>query len=206
MNSKQRTVTLITTVAFVVAAILFTVTFVHAVWYAPDVQVAVARADTVTTSSTSARTSTSSPPYRLIIPTLSINAGVQYVGVKSNGNMATPSNFTDVGWYKYGTTPGDIGSAVFAGHVDNGLGLAGVFKHLKDLKVGDSIYVQSKDGTKLHFVIYDIESYDYNSAPTERIFNAHAYIGLNLITCDGDWVPSGKTYDHRLVVYSRLQP
>jgi sortase A len=192
-------------IVLIAALCTFAYTLVHALWYAPDSEIAMPMgASHIASTSTTYREATSSLPYRLIIPAVSVNAAVQYVGIKSNGNMATPSNFTDVGWYKYGTTPGQIGSAVMAGHVDNGLALAGVFKHLKDLKIGDDIYVQSKDGTRLHFVVSDIESYDYTSAPADTIFNAHEYPGLNLITCDGDWVQSGKTYDHRLVVYSRL--
>jgi hypothetical protein len=27
--------------------------------------------------------------------------------------------------------------------------------------------------------------------------------GLNLITCTGDWLPDKKTYDHRVLVYTK---
>ena len=36
-------------------------------------------------------------------PALGIDAFVRHVGVNAQGDMATPGNFTDVGWYKYGT-------------------------------------------------------------------------------------------------------
>jgi len=143
-------------------------------------------------------------PVRLIIPSLNINASVQYVGVNAEGNMRAPSNFTDVAWYEYGAAPGEIGSAVIDGHVDNGLGLNGVFKHLNSLAVGDDIYVVARSGARLHFVVSDVELYPYNAAPSDLIFSRADAAWLNLITCDGAWVSGQRTYDHRLVVFAKL--
>ena len=147
---------------------------------------------------------TSSLPLRIIIPALSINASIQDVGVNILGNMKAPNNFTDVAWYKYGTVPGTQGSAVIAGHVDNGLGLSGVFKHLSDIKIGGDIYIDTVDGTELHFVVSDIQIYPYNSVPTQTLFGQKDAARLNLITCEGTWVGGRDTYDHRLVVYTTL--
>lgn len=143
-------------------------------------------------------------PARLIIPAIDIDADVQHVGIKADGSMSTPSNFTDVGWYKYGTIPGQTGSAVIDGHVDNGLSLAGVFKHLVELKVGDDVYVDQKDGSKLHFIVVDIKSFPYDKAPSELIFGRSDAARLNLITCKGDWIKDEKTYAERLVVFTKL--
>ena len=144
-------------------------------------------------------------PQRLIIPALSINANVQYVTVNAKGNMGTPNNFTDVSWYKPGTQPGGVGSAVMAGHVDNGLSLAGVFKKLDTIQVGDDVYVQEVNGTKLHFKVEKVTSYPYTEVPVEAIFtSSDGSKRLNLITCVGAWVPGQKTYDRRLVVYTKL--
>lgn len=143
-------------------------------------------------------------PDRLIIPSLEINANVQYTGVNSKGNMGTPNNFTDVAWFKPGTVPGEEGSAVMAGHVDNGLALDGVFKHLEDIEVGDKIDVVRNDKVVLHFQVVRVTSYPYDQVPAEEIFGSKEGKFLNLITCVGDWVPGEKTYDRRLVVYSKL--
>lgn len=149
--------------------------------------------------------STSTLPLRLSIPSIGVSAGVQYVGVKSDGSMANPSNFTDVGWYKSGTVPGAIGSAVMAGHVDNALALAGVFKHLGNVKPGDDVYVTRKDGVKLHFVVDSLEYYDYRNAPNRQIFtSSDGKAHLNLVTCAGTWVSSQHSYTQRLVVYTTL--
>jgi sortase A len=187
--------TILIAVATVCAAVVFFWTGVHALFYAPDSEVA---------SSMPIVAATSSEPVRLIIPSLNIDANVQQVGITKAGAMGTPSNFTDVAWYKYGPAPGHLGSSVIDGHVDNGLSLAGVFKHLVDIRVGDDVYVVDKVGAKLHFVVTDIESYPYEDAPSQDIFARTDKARLNLITCEGIWVPAGKTYDHRLVVYTEL--
>lgn len=143
-------------------------------------------------------------PALLAIPSLGITANVQQTGLTKSGAMGTPSNFTDVAWYKYGPAPGQAGSAVIDGHVDNGLALAGVFKHLGDIKLGDDVYVTTTSGQKLHFKVVDIEIYPYQDAPTNVIFNRDDQVRLNLITCDGTWVKGGHTYNERLVVFTTL--
>lgn len=148
--------------------------------------------------------SPSEHPARLMIPRLKIDAVVQEVGITKEGNMGVPSNFTDVAWYKYGVAPGGRGSAVIAGHVDNGLGLSGVFKNLNELEAGDKIHVKRVDGTYANFVVTGKRSYPYDAVPTEVIFNPSGSPRLNLITCGGSWLQSEKTYDERLVVYAEL--
>jgi LPXTG-site transpeptidase (sortase) family protein len=178
-----------------VAAVLFVATMARAVLYAPDSEMNTV-ADTVPTSV--------SDPARLIIPALDIDAVVQHVGRNAKGSMAVPTNYTDVGWYRQGPRPGQSGSAVIDGHVNNGLGLSGVFERLHELKAGDDVYVRREDGTRIHFVVTGSRSYPYTEAPTEVIFNPAGSERLNLITCDGDWLPEAKTYDERLVVFTKL--
>jgi sortase A len=141
-------------------------------------------------------------PDRLIIPSLAIDTKVTEVGVTKSGNMASPKGFKDVGWYKYGPVPGARGSAVIAGHVDNALALNGVFKRLDELKADDDLYVRDASGKEIHFKVMAVETYPYDKAPAERIFNATDGYKLNLITCAGTWNQALKTYDKRLVVYT----
>jgi sortase A len=143
-------------------------------------------------------------PSRLEIPSVNIDAKVLQVGVGVSGNMAVPPNFIDVGWYKYGTIPGQLGSAVIDGHVDNGLALDGVFKHLGDVQINDDIYIVTNGGARRHFIVTDIQAYPYTDVPTDLIFNQADSARLNLITCEGAWVQGKKTYDHRLVVFAQL--
>ncbi len=144
-------------------------------------------------------------PVRLSIPSIGVDAAVQSVGITKKGSMSSPSNFTDVGWYRYGTVPGERGSAVLAGHLDNGLALAGVLKRLQEVHVGDVIGVATKDGVKLTFKVTEINTYSFRDAPTDLIFNRVDAARLNIITCAGDWIQSEKTYSKRLVVSAVLE-
>ena len=192
--------------AVTLAAIgIFAWTFIHAAVFAPESNGFVATVSAAAPADLY-REGTSSLPAFLIIPALKIKARVQHVGLNGSGNMRAPDNFTDVAWYEYGAVPGLLGSAVVAGHVDNGLGLDGVFKHLSDLQVNDDIYIQTAGGTMLHFKVSDKEVYPYRAVPTEVLFDQNDAPRLNLITCDGTWVPGSDTYDERIVIYARLVP
>lgn len=148
--------------------------------------------------------SASSTPVQLIIPSISLNANVQWVGKTVGGNMAVPNNFTDVGWYRLGFYPGTLGNAVMAGHLDNGKGTPAVFEHLRDLKIGDEVKVVNRGGDILTFKVTGEALYEYTNAPLQMIFGTSTKSHLNLITCEGVWDPVKKIYDKRLIVYTEL--
>jgi LPXTG-site transpeptidase (sortase) family protein len=124
---------------------------------------------------------------------------MQYVGITKSGKMATPNNFSDVGWFQYGTLPGDKGSAIIAGHVDNGLAFPAVFADLGNASVGDDVYVDTVGGSTLHFKVVNIKNYDAE-AKTEDIFNQNDGKYIKLITCAGTWSIVHRTHDQRVVV------
>lgn len=146
---------------------------------------------------------TSSPgvvtPARLKIPSLGVNAAVEAVGQKADGTMGTPQDFDNVAWYAPGAKPGAPGSAVFAGHVNNALMKAGVFENLSKIKKGDYVTVEDSSGRSKVYRVSSVEEYAAN-APTETLFATSGPSRVVLITCDGDWVPSARTFDKRLVV------
>lgn len=194
MISARKVILIITLAAFAV----FGFTAYKVFFYAPDTEIPLGKVNETR------EYPSEDLPVRLVIPTLQIDTDIQHVGVTAKGNMANPDNFTDVGWYKYGTAPGYIGSAVVAGHVDNALALDGVFKRLHELKEGDDIYIETKGGETLRFRVRRSASYAYDNAPTETIFNTKDVSRLNLITCTGSWLKEFRTYDKRLVVYTEL--
>src|SRR3989344_901555 len=197
---KRRLLTLFVALATVFGTVIFATTGVETLWYTSDTEVVPPTEEIETREVLSG-----DHPTRLRVPALGIDAHVQEVGVNALGNMAAPNNFTDAGWYKYGTPPGFVGSAVITGHVDNGLALPGGFKHLDELKIGDDIYVEKKDGTELHFKVTEIQKYQYKREPLKTLFSRRDLARVNLITCGGTWVPGERSYDERLVVYTELE-
>ena len=138
-------------------------------------------------------------PKQLNIPIIKVSAKIQYIGLAANGKMATPNNFTDVGWFQNGVIPGNKGSAVIDGHVDNGLAFPAVFANLDNLNIGDDIYIDTIGRDTLHFQVTNIKNYDAN-AETSEIFNQNDGNYLKLITCAGTWSILHRTHDQRLVI------
>ncbi len=143
-------------------------------------------------------------PNTLSIPSLDINAKVQQVGITTKGRMATPSNFKDVGWYRYGAKPGENGTAVIDGHLDNGLAFPAVFNKLGDIKVGDDIYVTNGESKTLHYVVTGSTLYDFNAEAVDVFAQNKNEKTLKLITCAGNWIDAFRTHDKRLVVSATL--
>lgn len=145
-----------------------------------------------------------SAPVQLRIPSIGVNAQIQQVGITPSGAMGIPTSYDDVGWYKYGVTPGMLGSAVFAGHFDGKETPRAVFYDLSKLKEGDVVEVLDKDGNILKFKVVETKIYDYASS-TEEIFKGDlSKARLNLITCSGDWVKASKRYNKRIVVFTEF--
>lgn len=143
-------------------------------------------------------------PAVLTIPALGVTAAVERVGKKADGTMAAPTTFGDVAWYALGARPGETGNAVIAGHVNNALTSAGVFEHLSDIKIGDTVTVADASGKTLDYFVAKIDEYAADQAPAATVFATEGPSQLVLITCDGDWVASAHSFSKRLVVYARL--
>lgn len=141
-------------------------------------------------------------PVRLKIPKIDINSAVTRVGVAESGEMDSPSNPDEAGWFELGIRPGSVGSSVIAGHFDDKNGEDGVFRRLGELKSGDVILVEDDKGESLVFVVNETKLYDPGQA--EEVFSQSDGKHLNLITCDGAWDKTKKSYSKRLVVFAEV--
>ncbi|UFT99050.1 class F sortase [Radiobacillus kanasensis] len=143
-------------------------------------------------------------PSSISIPAIDVEAKVHEVGLLENGQMGVPEDFTSTGWYEPGTMPGDQGSAVIAGHVDDKSGPA-VFFYLKELEAGNQVIITGAKGEKLTFEVVGKEVFPQNDAPVEDIFGYTSRRMLNLITCTGPFDRSKGGHIERLVVYTELK-
>ncbi len=138
-------------------------------------------------------------PMRVIIPSIKLDTMVVGVGLDAKGEMDVPSGKTkNVGWYKDGTIPGEIGSAVIDAHV------FAAFDRLRELKEGADVYVVETSGSKLHFQVTYRKVYPLRDVPLNKLFLTQDARRLNLITCAGSLTRDHSTYDHRLIVYTTL--
>lgn len=138
-------------------------------------------------------------PERLTIAAISVDTSVEMVGLNAAGNMAVPSSYKTVAWYKDGARVNAAGSTVIAGHLNNSLGMAGVFERLHTLGLGDTIVVEG-EGNQVEYVVREMTVYDAELAPTDEIFTTDGPSQLVLITCNGAWDQGARSYDKRLVI------
>lgn len=138
----------------------------------------------------------------LIVGKLAINAVVEPVGEIANGEMGTSRSLYNVAWYRDGAVPGQVGSAVIAGH-SGAPNEIGIFKSLDQLNAGDEISYKFKDGSVAKFAVYKKAIYPVDAMPLKDIFNKNDGKYLNLISCYGIWDYSTSRFDKRVVIYSK---
>ncbi|MGI9595799.1 MAG: class F sortase [Acidimicrobiales bacterium] len=140
----------------------------------------------------------SDTPIAVRIPDIGLEATILSVGVDEENQFAVPAADT-VGWYKYGSAPGNSGSAVLAAHVDYG-GRAGAFFNLGDLKVGEILEVEMLDGAVLRYRVRDNVLYDKQELPADELFRKDGEAVLTLITCGGTFDHDRRSYRGNVVV------
>ena len=141
-------------------------------------------------------------PIRLRIPIIKIDAVINYVGLTSDGTMDIAKDPDKVAWYEFGPRPGENGSAVIAGHYGWIGDKGSVFNDLHTLKKGDEVSVIDVKGNNIVFVVRESRKYDPNADATIVFKSNDGKAHLNLITCEGVWIESQKTYSDRLVVFT----
>ncbi|MFI5688593.1 class F sortase [Streptomyces sp. NPDC051636] len=145
-----------------------------------------------------------SPPTRIRIPAIRVNAPLMGLGLTSSGSLDVPpaGNKNLAGWYEAGTTPGERGTAIVAGHVDNTEGPA-VFYDLGALRRGAAIEVDRQDGSVAVFTVDAVEVYSARDFPDEKVYGAARRPELRVITCGGGY-SKVTGYQGNVVVFAHL--
>jgi sortase (surface protein transpeptidase) len=134
----------------------------------------------------------------LVIDAIGLDAAIEPVGLADDGSLAPPESASRVGWFSQSSRPGELGPAVFVGHLDSLDGPA-VFARLRDLVVGDLVRVGRADGSSASYVVSAVDRYPRESFPTEAVYGATPESSLRLITCGGPF-ERGTGYAHNVVV------
>lgn len=149
-------------------------------------------------------------PCSFSIPYLGIyGARIVEIGLKGQGEMDTPYNIYDVGWYTGAGSvlPGQTGVTIMNAHGGD-LGY-GIFRTLPKLPVGQEVQVKMGNGTIYRYRVVESvrkelgnEANDYMTTAFTQLPGARNT--LSLITCTGDWWESQQTYSQRLFVRAEL--
>ncbi len=126
-------------------------------------------------------------------------APVVAVGVLDDGEMEVPSA-SEVGWYRFGSSPGESGTAVLAAHIAYN-GRDGVFRRLSSLNVGAKVVVKMEDGVEIAYRVTAVEQHRKESLPA-GVFAKDGESRLALISCGGSFNPSLRRYDSNVIAYA----
>ena len=99
--------------------------------------------------------------------------------------------------------PGQKGSSVVLGHVDNYAGPS-VFFSIKTLHRGDEIDIVRADGTMAAFAVDGVQKVAKALFPSNDVYGNVPYPSLRLITCGGPFDAARGQYLDNIVVYAHL--
>lgn len=150
-------------------------------------------------------------PRYFTIPYLGIyNKRIVEIGLKGQGEMATPYNIYDIGWYtgSGSVLPGENGVSVMNAHGGD-LGY-GIFRSLPKLPVGETVKIEMGDGRVFTYRVVESVRKALGEEANQYMTNAFTPVSgasntLTLITCTGDWLDREQTYSQRLFVKAVLQ-
>ncbi|MGW1159709.1 class F sortase [Streptomyces sp. NPDC002519] len=141
---------------------------------------------------------------RVAIPALQVDAPVIPVALDTSGwvDAPPPDDPNLAGWFTGAPSPGEKGTAVVVGHVDNSQGPA-VFYGLGTLKKGDRVEVRRQDGRTAVFEVYGVEVFSKANFPGDRVYGSKGVPELRVITCGGAFSEQNG-YAGNVVVFARL--
>ncbi|WTW92215.1 class F sortase [Streptomycetaceae bacterium NBC_01309] len=145
-----------------------------------------------------------SAPTWIRIPAIAVNARLIGLDASPSGELEVPpADRADVaGWSTDAVSPGETGTAVIAGHVDNKRGPA-VFYELGKLGTGRKVEVHRRDGRTAIFTIYAVRTHARDNFPSTRVYGPTGRPELRVITCGGTYDES-TGYSANIVVYAHL--
>lgn len=138
-------------------------------------------------------------PVRVSIPAIGVDSSIVDIGVDATGELVPPDTADVVGWFTASPSPGDMGPALLAAHVDSRAG-PGVFFRLVDLKPGDAVTVERADGTKASFSVVSTTRVAKAAFPTDLVYAPLPAPMLRLITCGGVFDRAAHSYRDNVIV------
>lgn len=140
-------------------------------------------------------------PVRIEIPAIHVDASLLRLHRDAKGVLQPPDSWTKAGWYAGGVTPGAVGPAVIAGHLDTTKRVA-VFVNLRLLRPGDRITVVLSTKRTVSFVVTHARVVRKALFPTDEVYGPTRDAQLRLITCSEPFDEAQGIYADNLVVFA----
>ena len=145
-----------------------------------------------------------SQPLSVQVPSIGVRTGELIdLGLTAERELEVPDDAVTAGWFELSPTPGEVGPAVIAAHVDYA-GVPGAFTRLRDVQQGDEITVARADRTTAVFTVYQVQRHPKSEFPTQRVYGNTETPELRLITCGGAFDEASGNYLDNVVVYARM--
>ena len=145
------------------------------------------------------------PPHRptkVRIASIGVDATIIDLGLNPDRTLEVPEDIRLTGWWTGRSVPGEDGPSIVVGHIDSAAQGAGVFFRLRELDVGDAIYVERSDGSVAEFRVTETELVLKDEFPTDKVYGSTEGSQLRLITCGGSFDRSARSYLGNLIVYA----
>lgn len=142
-------------------------------------------------------------PIGIRIPAIKVDASMVALGLRPDGSIEVPTDYSQTGWWADGPEPGEQGPAVVLGHVDSRSGPA-VFFSLTDVRPGDEVIIDRIDGSSVAYRVDRIEQHAKDKFPTEAVYGDTVEPELRLVTCGGEFDRSVRSYRDNVVVFATL--
>jgi sortase (surface protein transpeptidase) len=146
---------------------------------------------------------TRSVPMQVAVPSVNIDTSLLRLGLNADGSLQVPWKPLLAGWYTGSPTPGQLGPAIIAGHVDSWATGPAVFYRLGEVAVGAHVLVTRADASVADFRVTAVTSYPKAAFPTHRVYGDVNRAELRLITC-AKWNSNTQEYDNNIVVFAKL--
>jgi len=161
----------------------------------------VAQASTTTASPISTLLATTHDQLHvglLILPTYGVRSKIVAEGVNAKSrSVVVPLDPRLVGWFRRGSQPGEVGTALFFGHRARN----GAFWHVPDMKKGTRIQVKGLNGVMTSWKVTSLQTIPKNYLP-QTLFKIDGPPRLALVTCGGDFDYRMRHYRDNVIAWA----
>jgi hypothetical protein len=139
-----------------------------------------------------------SPPVAVAIPALGVRAAIVPEGLGPGGTLAIPPP-RQVGWYDRGPAPGQDGTTVLAGHIDDH-GVPGAFLRLGQIQTGATVRVTTASGRVVAYTVTQRRMLPQASLARSGLLSQQGASELVMISCGGAYDEATHLYLDNIVI------